>query len=458
MQNRNDKIIIVGGGIVGITASILLAKSDREVIVVESSSNCGGLLRSTIDDKGFHYDFGTHIPILTGIDELDDLIFGCPDERLRYWHKLHKITPICRHGSRWNEGGSLLDARILNEADYKKGLSEILSLTDNVSRNSDLESYLFKTLGSTFTKKLIDPVLEKLFFCRSRELVPDSAIFYFGLNRVTILDREKTNQLMKDPVYASKLAFHSLDDYYAWDHNRQIDAYLYPRNGKGCGYWVDYLVKKAEELGVIFLTNTKVETIRLKNEKIASLDLSNGDTLITPSALLWSASPALARRCLGHKISKPSTKFLTTNLYNISFDEDLLLDENEYIWNWEPNHKTYRVTLYPNIDKDSLKPRVTAEVLTHPDSEESPSVKNIHKELIELGICSLGSKIDYSNQIILKNTFPIPNEEFLKESSEHLNAVNNITNFSLIGRYGGEKWLLHDVLKDTYQKVTAIIN
>lgn len=455
---KSNDFIVVGGGVVGLTTSILLAKSGHPVSLIEASPNCGGLLRSTTDPNGNHYDFGTHIPILTGVDQLDGLIFGALESRQKSWHILHKLSPICRHGNTWNKGGSLLDARVLNQSDYENGLSEILSLKKKVSKDCSLETYLHKTLGPTFTNKLINPVLEKLFAYKADQLVPDSAIFYFGLNRVTILDREKTNELMKDPVFGSKLAFHTLDDYYAWDQNRQLDSYLYPKNGKGCGYWVDSLISMAKEIGVNFHTDTKIESMELKDESIVKIDFSNGETIKNPSSVFWSAPPALARRCLGHKISKPSTKFLTTNLYNLSFDKELLLTDNEYIWNWEPHHNTFRVTLYPNIDVDSNKPRVTAEVLSHPNVNNFPSISDVHNELIETGICAENSTIDYSNQITLRNTFPVPNNDFIRESSEHLNAVSMINNFSVIGRYGGEKWLLHDVLVDTYNKVSSLIN
>jgi protoporphyrinogen oxidase len=455
---KNNDFVVVGGGIVGLTTSILLAKSGKPVSLIESSPNCGGLLRSTTDQNGCHYDFGTHIPILTGVDVLDSLIFGAVDKRHEDWHEIHKLSPICRHSNTWNKGGSLLDARVLSKPDYENGLSEILSLKDMISKDCNLETFLFKTLGPVFTNKLINPVLEKLFFCKADQLIPDSAIFYFGLNRVTILDRERTNELMKDPVFASKLAFHSLDDYYAWDKNRQLDSYLYPKGGKGCGFWVESLVSIAKQAGVNIYTCTKVASMELKDASIVKIDFSNGETMRNPSSVFWSAPPALARRCLGHKISKPSTKFLTTNLYNLSFDKELLLTDNEYIWNWEPDHNTFRVTLYPNIDSDCKKPRVTAEVLSPPNVNNFPSISDVHKELIEIGICAENSTIDCSRQITLKNTFPVPNNDFIRESSEHLNAVSKINNFSVIGRHGGEKWLLHDVLVDTYNKVSSFTN
>ena len=54
--------IIVGGGPVGILASILLSKKYKNVTVIEQSNSLGGLLNSIHDDAGIYYDIGTHIP------------------------------------------------------------------------------------------------------------------------------------------------------------------------------------------------------------------------------------------------------------------------------------------------------------------------------------------------------------------------------------------------------------
>ena len=68
------------------------------------------------------------------------------------------------------------------------------------SRESALETFLQASLGPTLTAELIDPVLRKLYGHASSELAPSSSIFYFGLNRVTILDAEATNRLRENEV------------------------------------------------------------------------------------------------------------------------------------------------------------------------------------------------------------------------------------------------------------------
>ena len=52
MSNKTG--VVVGGGLAGLFASLLMAKKFDKVILIERSPKCGGLLRSAIDDHGIH--------------------------------------------------------------------------------------------------------------------------------------------------------------------------------------------------------------------------------------------------------------------------------------------------------------------------------------------------------------------------------------------------------------------
>jgi phytoene dehydrogenase-like protein len=61
--------VVVGGGLCGLFSSIVLADKFEKVYLVERDDECGGLLRSSADDRGIVYDQGTHIPEETTIPE-----------------------------------------------------------------------------------------------------------------------------------------------------------------------------------------------------------------------------------------------------------------------------------------------------------------------------------------------------------------------------------------------------
>jgi len=67
--------VVVGGGIIGIFSALFLAKSGHRVCLIEQSGELGGLHTSD-SVEGYQFDRGTHIPSLTGVKEIDDLIFG----------------------------------------------------------------------------------------------------------------------------------------------------------------------------------------------------------------------------------------------------------------------------------------------------------------------------------------------------------------------------------------------
>ena len=63
---------------------------------------------------------------------------------------------------------------------------------------------------------------------------------------------------MKDPVFASKLAFHNLDDYYKWITTSKSTR-IYIQGRDVLCYWAQYLERKAENLDVQLLANTRVD-------------------------------------------------------------------------------------------------------------------------------------------------------------------------------------------------------
>ena len=51
----------------------------------------GGLLKSIQDGAGLYYDQGTHIPDLTGIKEIDEILYGPEETREENWIELSHL-------------------------------------------------------------------------------------------------------------------------------------------------------------------------------------------------------------------------------------------------------------------------------------------------------------------------------------------------------------------------------
>jgi protoporphyrinogen oxidase len=70
-------VVILGGGPAGLTAGYLLAKQGKRVVVLEATSQAGGLARTEVRD-GYRFDLGGH-RFFTKAKEVDDL-----------WHEIMK--------------------------------------------------------------------------------------------------------------------------------------------------------------------------------------------------------------------------------------------------------------------------------------------------------------------------------------------------------------------------------
>lgn len=64
MFGRNNGIVILGGGLAGLSAGVVLSRTGMPVVVVEGGRDVGGLAR-TVEHDGFRFDLGGH-RFLTG--------------------------------------------------------------------------------------------------------------------------------------------------------------------------------------------------------------------------------------------------------------------------------------------------------------------------------------------------------------------------------------------------------
>ena len=72
LDNTKDKIIILGGGLAGLSAGYVLTRAGLSVKVFESDSSVGGLSK-TIVHNGFRFDLGGH-RFFTKNRELNDFL------------------------------------------------------------------------------------------------------------------------------------------------------------------------------------------------------------------------------------------------------------------------------------------------------------------------------------------------------------------------------------------------
>jgi len=118
-----DSFVVVGAGLPGIVSALTLAGKGHQCVLLEAAPDIGGLLRSYEVD-GETFDFGTHFANLTGIDELDRLLFGGREDA---WVEY----PVLLAGNFWNgqlnEVSENPDLNSVSQAIHYRCLAELLS-------------------------------------------------------------------------------------------------------------------------------------------------------------------------------------------------------------------------------------------------------------------------------------------------------------------------------------------
>ncbi len=89
MNNSKNGIVILGGGLAGLSAGYVLSKADRKVLVFESNSVVGGLSRTIVKGE-FRFDLGGH-RFLTKSKRIENFVKDLMDGELLTVHRKSKI-------------------------------------------------------------------------------------------------------------------------------------------------------------------------------------------------------------------------------------------------------------------------------------------------------------------------------------------------------------------------------
>jgi len=452
-----NNCIVVGGGLCGLFSSIILADKFKKVYIIDTDAQCGGLLKSVKDELGIVYDQGTHIPNTTGVKEIDNILFGPEPERKQHWQDLGKLKTGNFFNGQWDLETQIVDTRKLPEQIYQKGILELLTLTEQ-SNAEDIATYLNDTIGPTFTSEIAYPLVKKIYGqdVDATKLKTNSSVSYFGLSRVLGLNSEVTKKLKELPAFDDKLGYHSTDDY-----NQRVildgtvePTYYYPTNGKGVQYWIDGLIAQAKTKGVEFLTQESISKIEHENGSITKVHLAKSNLKLECDFLFWSAPPALALHAAGVPSKKVKLDFRTANIFHYNFDLPILNSESHYIWNWDLDAKSFRVTLHPNLDKNKHTNHLTIEALSGRDDYEEITSEDMLNELINMGLISKEAKVISQLRQTIHNTFPVPTFEFSEATKDNYDKLSQeFINVMVSGRFSGKYWFHGDVIKAAYDEI-----
>lgn len=267
-----EEIIIMGGGLAGLSAGEVLSRGGRKVKVLERDSRVGGLSK-TIEHNGFRFDIGGH-RFITGSEKLDlyvkDLLNGeylrVPRTSQIYMFGKYFDYPLKPANAMFGLG-VFTTFQIL--VDYcKERVKNTISPPEIVS----LEDWVV----SRFGRKMFD-----LYFKQYSEKV-------WGIDCKTISQEWVSERIKGLSLWeAIKNAFSKVS---GKDIKTLADEFIYPLYG--IGQMSDNLKDRIENNNSTVLTDTGVERINRDGFKIKSVTVkSNGESLEIEGSKFISSIP-----------------------------------------------------------------------------------------------------------------------------------------------------------------------
>lgn len=437
--------VVVGGGISGIFASLLLRKKYENVYLIEVEPEIGGLYRSHEIDEEVTFDLGCHYVRTTGIEEVDSLAFR--DIKHETWHMQDRLNVGCFFGGSMDGDTSYADLRKLPQDVYEKVIFDILHSGPKNIEFKNAEEQLRNIYGETLYTKVLRPTLEEKFYGRSLSELSPNVHQLFGFPRFKALTQETTREIKRSPVFDWIFAFHSADE------GKSGRLNCYPKRG-GIVEWIKSLKKQLQEANVQILTGARAKSALIENSEIREITLAD-DRKIECKEVFWTAHlPALLQLAqLPYELpGKPDS--LYTSLHHFIFDE--YASDLSIVQCLDKDMLNFRITLYGNVQKIEGRTRfpITSEVIS-PKSLNNEEVRiKLVQEYKKMGLISEKNTVLHEQSEILPYGFPCPTLKY-REDKDKLRSylLDSLKNIHLLGRHGTHKHATPELLKDIYEKL-----
>ncbi|MBU2869967.1 FAD-dependent oxidoreductase [Colwellia sp. E2M01] len=427
----SKRVLVVGGGVVGITAAYFKALQGFNVTLLEASNEIGGLLKSSKSAFGY-FDYGVHIASRTGQTELDNFLFGSNNEHL---HSFNTQQAGSFFNQELTEFSPFLNFNSLNEQDKINASYELIT-AQQLTDFDDLESALRVRYGETVYQKAFLPFIHQTFGVSPADL-PAYYIHFFDMYRVVAFD-EATSCALKNVDYINdKIGFHKA--------TAGVEKY-YPKKG-GIANWTQDLYQQVLSLGVKVLVNTTVTSIDYNNEEIT---VTYDDNEHSFDEIVWTISSAILPRFIPLKSQTKKPTFRKTVLLDFVYEFPVLSD-CKYINNYSSTQVSTRLTCYQNLLPNNKFYAVTVEVLVDESKDNNELVAQVSEELNEMGLIAPTNTCIFRQYRLISEGFPI----ITKENDKLLKLLNGeietrYPKIKLLGRSSSKGFFMSELLIDAY--------
>ncbi|MFJ7754324.1 phytoene desaturase family protein [Peribacillus muralis] len=272
LQLKNKTVIIIGGGLGGLSAAISLAQAGYDVSLYEKNNHIGGKL-NRLDQDGFGFDLG---PSILTMPKIFERLFTASGKSMKDYVPIEKLDHQWR--SFFPDG---------NVIDLYEDLNEMQEKNPALSEN-DMREY--QNLLH-YSKRLYD-MTDKVYFQQgvdtTRQIMKHTGLFtalknfdLFSTVHGAINKRISNEELRVMLSYFIKYVGSS-----PYDAPAVLNMMIYMQHDQGVWYvpgglhnLSSGLVKLAEEVGVTFHLGRQIVKLEKKNGKVNAAVLEDGTKL-----------------------------------------------------------------------------------------------------------------------------------------------------------------------------------
>ncbi len=304
MQQKTEKVLIIGSGIGGLSTGIILTKLGYDVTILEKNRQAGGLLRSYTRDG---------IECETGVHYLGSLAKGQVLDRFFEYLGVKDCIPVSRMGK-----NGVIDRYLFNASDTHPRQFDLPEGFDA------FESSLHKAFPND--SECIQTVVSHI---RSTSTQLHNLDLLFGEdNDFSLLDQtepygEILDSLGCSPGLRSVLAMASswigvgVEDCPAYYHNMALASYLSSswRLEISGSAMADVFVKRFQELGGIIQTDAEISKIRVQDRIVKGVETTSGRKM-DADIVIGAIHPQMVLKMLPDGAVKPSYRNRIQKLQN----------------------------------------------------------------------------------------------------------------------------------------------
>ena len=261
MIKENNKIVIVGAGMAGLTAAAYLARENYTVLLLEKNDRIGGLVR-TFDNDGFFFDTGPRAFVNSGIVKpmLKDLGIS--------WNFLENKISIGIEDQmiRVDSMDSIKEYKRILVNLYPENIEDIEKIISITYKLSEYTKVLYEFDNPNF----VDLMSDKKFIVR--KLIPWTFKFLnalrkfnqFNMPMEVFLKRITDNQSLIDIL--TQLFFRKTPTYFALGYFYVYLDYFYPKGGTSA--LANLLKEKVVDWGGEIKLNKNITEVNPSESKV----------------------------------------------------------------------------------------------------------------------------------------------------------------------------------------------